>query len=193
MTVRIVGPKDPTAPDELVIDTTSRSRTWSRGMSPFFLGPIPLYPGSDPPAATCMENAWQFAKVYPWMVRDDGNPSDTYFKWAKNGWSNPRAIRYPAGKGTCPSFTWWAGEKLGYIKARKRVYIPLYAKAVMGTPAFAQLRVLYHRVGAITLWDFDGYDYGALGMTLQDVVHDPTRKMGHAFVIAHLLDALNAR
>jgi len=190
MPVRVIGPKDATTEDELVINTTSRSKNWSQGLSPFFLGPIPLYVGAVVPTATNMENAWQYAKVYPEQLTWEGLPTESYFAWAKAGWSDPRAQRYPKGKGRVPAFTWWAGEKLDYVTARKRIYFPLYAHAVASTPAFAQLRALYRQTGQVTLWDFDGYDHTALGMTMKDVLNEPKRKMGHAFVIAHLLESL---
>lgn len=188
MTVRVIGPKDPWVQD--AIDTTSRSGTWSRGLSPFFLGPIPLYPGAVVPHATCMENAWQGAKVYPIHVGPIGDPFPAYFQWAKDIWEDPQARRYPMGKGVSPAYSWWAGERLRYVDARRRIYIPLYAQAVVTTGAFQRLLALYREVGRITLWDFDGYDHQGLGMTLKDVVGCETRKMGHAFVLAHLLDKL---
>lgn len=191
MTVRVIGYKDSFAPDELIINTTSRSsEAWSKGLSPFYLGPIPLYEGAVCEQATNLENAWQFAKVYPVHLTADGNPSEEYFAWAKTGWSDPRGHRYPMGKKKAPAYSWWAGERLGYIEARKRIYIPLYAKAVVKTPAFARLLDLYRRTGDVTLWDFDGYDHRALGMTMKDVVNNDKRSMGHAFVIAYLLEAM---
>lgn len=39
MTVRVIGPKNPYEMGS--IDTTSQSRTWSRGLSPFYVGPRP--------------------------------------------------------------------------------------------------------------------------------------------------------
>ena len=190
MPVRVIGPKDSTRPDEVVINTTSRSTTWSRGLSPFFIGPIPLYEGATSSHAHNMENAWQFSKVYPWQVDHEGNPTPSYFTWAKEGWENTRAVRYPMGKGVKPSFSWWAGEKLPYVEARRRIYLPLYAKGVAQTAAFQQLLRLYKDSGQVTLWDFDGYDHTALGMTMKDVVNNPDRSMGHAFIIAHLLESL---
>jgi hypothetical protein len=188
--LRIIGPKDRIPEFETPIDTTSRSRNWSRGLSPFFLGPVPLYAGAVVPTATNVENAWQYSKVYLGDVTKEGDPAEPYFEWAKEGWSDPRAQRYPKGKGSRPEYTWWAGEKLGYIEARKKVYIPLYAHAVAPTGAFAQLLALYRSGTPLVLWDFDGYDHHALGMTLKDVVNDPKRKMGHAFVLAILLEQL---
>ena len=38
------------------------------------------------------------------------------------------------------------------------------------------------------LWDFDGYDHKMLNLTFDQVINDPDKKMGHAFVIAMLLE-----
>jgi len=80
---------------------------------------------------------------------------------------------------------------LGYIEARKRIYFRLYAKAVAKTEAFAQLRALHEERGQLVLWDFDGYDHRARNMTLKDVLNNPKRPMGHAFVLAFLLERLS--
>lgn len=190
--VRVVGPRDhvPGSIPPGVVNTTSRSDTWSRGLSPFFLGPIPLYEGASVPESVNMENAWQYAKVYDCHVGLDGDPGPAYFDWAAKGWQDPKAQRYPMGKGAKPLYTWWEGERLTYIEARKRVYFLFYARAVVKTEAFERLLDL-HRFGpGVTLWDFDGYDHHALGMDFKDVLNDETRKMGHAFVLAFLLDKL---
>jgi hypothetical protein len=135
-----------------------------------------------------MENAWQFAKVYSDHIRDDGDPSKAYYKWAQEGWGAKRARRYPMGKDRKAEYCWWAGEKLDYVEARKKVYLPLYAHGVNRTRAFKRLLNLYQTLGAVTLWDFDGYDHRAAGMSLRDVVNDPDRSMGHAFVLMMLLE-----
>lgn len=191
MAVRVVGPRDPVKSDEVVINTTSRSTNWSRGLSPFFVGPIPLYAGAVADQAVNLENCWQFSKVYPWQVDHQGDPTPSYFVWAKAGWEDSKAHRYPMGKGVKPAFSWWDGKRFEYLEARKRIYLPLYAKGVVATPAFSQLRTLYKTLGQITLWDFDGYDHRQLGLTMKDVVNNPNRPMGHAFVIAHLLETLS--
>ena len=187
--IRIIGPRD--SRPEGVIDTTSRSRDWSRGLSPFLVGPVPLYPGAGPPFSQTMEGAWQFSKVYPEHVGSNGEPTEQYWKWARAGWHDSRAHRYPMGKGRVPKFSWWDGQPLGYIEARKAIYVPLYARAVAETQAFGMLLALYREEGEATLWDFDGYDHHALGMSYKDVVNDPKRKMGHAFVLGYLLEQLN--
>lgn len=186
MTIRVIGPRDP--PDPNAINTTSRSKTWSRGLSPFFLGPVPLYPGAPLKEAKNMENLWQFSKVYLSQVDSDQNPTQEYWSWATRGWGSPRAERYPMGKGSVPLYSLWEGRQLPYLEARKTIYSPSYAKAVVGTEAFDRLLNLYKTTGRVTLWDFDGYDHTALGMSLRDVLNCPTRKMGHAFVLAYLLE-----
>jgi len=182
--VRVIGPKDP-KPDGLIINTTSRSKNWSRNLSPFFLGPCKLYDGFE--SLNC-ENAWQFTKVYKKFVGKDGNPSPAYWDWAVEGWNSKWAYRYPMGKGMIPEYSYWAGEKLGYVEARKKIYVPLYYKAVRATIAYHKLKREYQNNSIIYLWDFDGYDNESLGMSLIDVLNCPTKKMGHAFVLARMLE-----
>lgn len=166
------------------IDTTSRSKTWSQGLSPFYAGPCALYGGH---VARNVENGWQYCKVYAEHVDAEGNPTEEYFRWAKAGWAKVRADRYPMGKGAKPLYSWWDGEKLDYVSARKKIYIPLYSSAVRKTEAFIQLKNLYNETGHVRLRDFDGYDYRAKGQSLKDVMHNPLKKMGHAFVLALML------
>lgn len=168
-----------------VIETTSKSKGWSRGLSPFFIGPVILY---DNYIAKNVENAWQFSKVYKEHTDFHGNPTQDYFKWAQDGWNDSFAYRYPMGKGSKPLYSWWDGQKLDYIEARKKIYSPLYAKAVIKTSAFQTLKSIHESGDSFVLVDYDGYDYVGMGKTLKDVVNDPSRKMGHAFVLALLLE-----
>jgi len=196
--IRIVGPRDSHYDRHncTVINTTSRASArdaWSRGLSPFHIGPVQLYEGAAAETSHNVENAWQYAKVYPVHVDKEENPTQAYFDWAREGWRTRRAIRYPMGKGAVPLYSWWAGEKLSYVDARKKIYVPLYTKAVIDTKAFAKLRELHQTLDEIWLWDFDGYDHVELGMTLKEVLNDPARKMGHAFVLAMILEAMDKR
>ena len=184
-TVHVVGPNDPIPAEAILVNTTSRSTTWSRALSPFLLGPVRLY---DDHVAQNVENAWQYSKVYPAHADPAGEPTAAYFSWAERGWNSVRAHRYPMGKGARPLFSYWAGQKLSYVEARKRIYVPLYAAAVQRTAAFRQLRALHSRGIVLCLWDFDAYAHLALDRTLDQVLHDPSRKMGHAFVLAMLLE-----
>jgi hypothetical protein len=187
-TIRVVGMFERLhglAPGTLVVDTTSKAPTsWMRDLSPFHLGPVDLYWGFS---ARNVENAWQFAKVYKRHTDlRDGDPIASYWEWAELGWSDRRAYRYPMGKGAIPEYSFWAGEKLSYIEARKRIYGPLYAAAVKRTPGYARLRAEASS-RPIILRDFDGYDHDKLKHSLSQVLNDSRRKMGHAFVLKMLL------
>ncbi len=163
-------------------DVTSASGYWS-ALSPFKLGPVMLYLGEW---SKNMENAWQYSKFYP-EHQEKGN----YWAWAKAGWGNPRAVRYPMGKGAKPLYSLWADERLGYIQARKRIYIPLYAQAVRFY-AMGQLDTLRwaSKEGDIVIRDYDAYDHRRLGYSWDDVINDPERKMGHGFVLAMMIEGL---
>lgn len=185
---RVIGPKDKgKLPDNsTLIYTVSHSTNWSKGLSPFFLGPCKLYGGYT---AKKMENAWQYCKVYAKHTDANQDPTDAYWRWAKQGWADEWAHRYPMGKGAKPLYSWWDGQKLDYISARKKIYVPLYARAVKKTKAYERLKHIYNYSGRVVyLWDFDGYDNEALGMSLVDVLNDPTRTMGHAFILARMLE-----
>ena len=184
MQIKVVGPRDRKGTVGFVVDTTSHAKDdWQREFSPFFLGPVPLYGGRT---ARRMENAWQYAKVYPEFVAEDGNPNAAYWRWAEQGWAKQFAVRYPYGKGAKPAYLWWDGEKLPYVDARLRVYFPLYRDAVRKMQSFARLQAMA-KDGPLTLWDFDGYDHEAQGMSLRDVFLNPNRSMGHAFVLKAML------
>jgi hypothetical protein len=139
--------------------------------------------------AANVENAWQYAKVYEQHARD-GEPTEEYWRWARAGWADQRAQRYPMGRGAKPLYSLWDGQKFSYVEARKKIYIPVYSGAVRGTLAFAVLSTCYKERGEITLWDYDGYDHRKLGMTYDDVVNSETKKCGHGFVLAMMLEGL---
>lgn len=186
--IYIIGPNYPVPEDGIIINTTSRSSDWGKEFSPFFLGPVNLYANYK---SINMENGWQYTKVYEYYCEDNGEVGERYFNWAQDGWSTVRAHRYPMGKGVKPLYSYWDGEKLSYIEARKKIYIPLYSKLVQATSAFDKLKHLYDSGQTIYLWDFDGYDHKSLGMSYQDVVNNPNLSMGHAFIIAALIERID--
>lgn len=160
------------------IDTTSNNGAF-RWLSPFLL---------PAPPAKNLENLWQFSKVYPCHVDSSGNVNDEWVEWRKGGWQDIKAHRYPMGKGTIPLFSLWNGERLDYIQARKLVYTTEYARNVVRTDSFGTLLELHAHNTDVSLRDYDGYDYRLLGVTLQDVINNPKRKMGHAFVLAMIIE-----
>jgi len=167
-------------PQAVEVDTTSRGSF--KDLSPFYL-PGGIHDGIN---VVCFENLWQFAKVYP-QYADDGVPTPEYYAWRDAGWRNQRAVRYPMGKGAKPLYSLWKGNKLSYIQARKEIYIPHYAGEVVKTASYAKVYNWLLAGHDVVLRDFDGYDYIRQGLTLQQVADDPSRPMGHAFVIAMLL------
>jgi hypothetical protein len=187
--IYVIGPNHPEPPQgATVINTTSRSTDWSRGLSPFYAGPVDLYDGYR---SLNVENAWQYSKVYEYYTDDQGNPDERYFNWAQDGWRSIRAQRYPMGKGVKPLYSYWAGEHLEYIEARKRIYIPLYSSAVQKTFAFKNLKKMHAAGKTLYLWDFDGYNHKALGLSYEHIINDPNKSLGHAFVIAMLLEGFS--
>ncbi|MDD4120673.1 MAG: hypothetical protein PHG90_03720 [Clostridia bacterium] len=165
------------------IDCTSGNRKWAPFCSPFRLGPVQCYAGLE---SKNMENAWQFSKVYADQVDANGDPTPEYFEWRDKGYSNPDPIRHPhEGK---PLYIYWNGEKYGYIEARKKVYIPLYANAFVKGGGYKMLKDLL-KDNNIALADFDGYDFKALGLSsYEDVINYEKRSLAHAFIIAMLLE-----
>ena len=183
------------------IDCTSGNKDEvMRGVSPFYLGPVECYDGL---MSETFERAWQCAKVYPWMENADGYPSEGYFAWrdmmwAKKGFERKIDIRFPAGKGNARKceYAWWKVngifDRLKYIPARKAIYIPVYAKAVVKTEAYRRLVKLRDSGKNLMLIDFDGYNihHPKYNFTYRDAIHCPLLRMGHGFVLAMLLEGL---
>ena len=72
-----------------------------------------------------------------------------------------------------------------------RIYIPLYAQAVRmyALASFTALRS-FAAVQDIAILDYDAYDHRRLGYSWDDVINDPTRKMGHGFVLAMMIEGV---
>jgi hypothetical protein len=173
--------------EDKIINTTSRSNTWSRGLSPFVLGPVKLY---GEYTAKNVENGWQYSKVYMQHTNYKLDPSPAYFKWAKAGWDKQYADRYPMGHGVKPLYSYWDGEKLTYVEARKRIYIPLYSTAARNTDAFKKLKQIYESEKDIWLWDFDAYNLTPGTFKYQDLIDNENSKLGHAYVLAMMLEGI---
>lgn len=167
----------------VVIDTTSNTHPDYAHLSPFVL---------PAPPAKNFENLWQFSKVYfPEHVDSDGSPNHEWYEWQRRGFADFRAHRYPMGKGRIPRYSMWNGEKLGYIEARKGIYAPIYAENVSKSRAYKLLELQYRDClkenKELVLLDYDAYDHTSMDMSLIDVINNPKRKMGHAFVLIMML------
>jgi len=166
------------------VDVTSNSGFW-KDLSPFLLDATKY-------GAKNFENLWQFSKVYKkHIMAIDGFPDASWYKWRDAGYANPRAVRYPMGKGAKPEYLLWGDEKLDYVSARKKVYAPIYAELVRQTQGYKVLESLYESVYkdgvSLILRDYDAYDHIVMRRTLKDVINDPNRKCGHGFVLAMML------
>lgn len=180
---------------EDVVVTVSKAIGWSKGLSPFNLGPCPLW-GSH--VSANVENAWQFSKAYPEHIGPNGLPNASWLAWSQKGWADQYAHRYPMGKGVKAACSFWWSKRaqnfvrLDYIKARKFIYIPAYSAALFESEAWQLLKKKYEDSMAagrtLYLVDFDAYPHRKLGMSYSDVVNDGTKTMGHAFVLAMCLE-----
>lgn len=177
---------------ERVIDTTSRAAGWSRGLSPMLLGPVQTPAGE----ARTVEQAWQYSKCYAAHLDarlGDLVPGETFRAWRAQGFAAPRAARYPMGKGAKPQYSLWGEERLGYLDARARIYVPVYAGAAQASAAWSELQREYQAVQAagerLVLLDFDAWpqDLEMNARTWKMVQISPQRPMGHAFVLGALL------
>jgi hypothetical protein len=167
------------------VDVTSASKDFGRYLSPFLLGPVALYNGK---MSRNVENAWQYSKVYPEFADTNGKPTPEYWKWAEEGWQKRYADRHPLGINAKPLYSLWSPARLDYLAARKNIYIPLYASAAVSNPAFYTLKEFYEQKGEITLVDYDGYNLEKDHLSIQNAIDDPTRPLGHSFVLEMLLD-----
>lgn len=173
------------------VNCTSSEEDWKKksDLSPFYVGPCKLYGGYT---SRRMENAWQFSKVFPEHVGHDGLPTADYLTWAVEGWNESKAHLYPMGRDAKAEFHWWNGRKLTKVEARKEIYVTLYAEQVtkFTNRTFEALEKLWlmmqiRKKGTLYLMDFDAYDY--TGMSLTDVLNNPSKSLGHGFVLAMLL------
>lgn len=74
-TIKVIGIRDKFKGE--YINTTTNSNTWSKGLSPMYLGPVHLY---GKYTALNVENGWQYSKLYPEYSDREGNPTDAYYK-----------------------------------------------------------------------------------------------------------------
>ena len=187
--VKICGPYDKTKFNtEKFINTCSFNfKDTFQELSPFFLGP---YTSEEGLTSKNIENYWQYSKVYKDQVNESGEPSQDWFKWRLDGFNSKRADRYPRGKEYRHNvlYSYLNGVKYDYIEAREHLYIKAYASTVSKTKAFKELKALYDAGVDFVLFDVDGYDYLSKGKTLENVFFDKKKPMGHAFVLAMMLE-----
>lgn len=172
----LCGPKDKNVipNNAVIVYTVSRSCDFGKAFSPFLnQGPIEL----GELVSKNVENLWQYTKVYKQHV---DNPNE-WIKWRDNGLKDSFANRYPMGKGSKPEFSYFNNKKLGYIDARKEIYIPAFWQK-LDRYCQSQINTLMDMltVTDVWLWDFDGRHNN---QSWEDNVNDEQESLGHAFVI----------
>ena len=163
----------PDLEERVIIDLTSRNpdKTFAQQVSPFYIGPVI---GPDGARADSLEVFWQCAKVFP-HHDSGGQPTEEYFNYrntmyaARPGQITKTVMRHPYREFgyEADDMLYWPfwNEKIGkyeplsYLEARKKVYVPEYAKLVAGTPALRYLKQLLGQGKKVALLDFDGFNY----------------------------------
>ncbi len=172
-----------------IINVTSRSKTWAKGLSPFLLGPVNLWDGAPAKQSLTVENAWQFSHVYLDQITLTGDPSPVWYKWSKEGFESSIPQRNPKGKNKKDRlYAFWDNKRLNPLEARLKIYLPLYTYCVVRSKEFETLFLLYKEKKELTLWDFDGYNHRAKGLDWKGVIYDTSRSLGHAFILGYLLE-----
>ncbi len=139
-------------------------------------------PGMQGVQSRTVENAWQFLKIWPgedrWCEPD-----------AREAFRSTCAIRYPRGRGAKAIGAYWGedGSTLGYVEARKRIYVPCYLELLSRPDRAAcvdRLRELATRQ-PVRVWDPDSYDIEQYGMTdTLEALEFEGRPFAHAFLVA---------
>eukprot|EP01027_Heterolobosea_sp_BB2_P014653 GEZU01021019.1.p1 GENE.GEZU01021019.1~~GEZU01021019.1.p1 ORF type:complete len:358 (+),score=89.05 GEZU01021019.1:60-1133(+) len=210
---RFSGRKWPMKPGFKNVNVCSGAAGIWKQLSPMKLGPIKIgeylnenqqakdkgmsaYKVPMPETAQNMENLWQFSKV--WRGEFDekkGIPIKDFFTRRASGWKDNTGHRHvkkgndpSTGKPYVPLFAWWAGEKLKYIEARRRIYCPIYAREVANTAAFKKLMQMVDDGFNVQILGHDGYNRGTL--TWNQCFLDERRPFGHEMVLACLLEGV---
>jgi len=184
------------------INVCSSSKSF-RGLSPMVLGPIEVkvvdYKNKIKTiVAKNLENLWQASKVWS----SDYNPIT---KKIRKGWFSDRDkyfadskahrhIKKGTGKNVnVPLFSLWVNQKtdkvakLKYVKARKRIYCPIYKRLASKTAEFEKLKTMLDDGYNIQILGYDGFDFEKEGMTLQQCYDDASRPFGHELLLVSML------
>lgn len=155
-------------PDAILADVTSSAKDGLVKLSPFYPhGGIPV-PFSEGYTATCVEAIWQGLKVFEECDVDISLFSNDTMKGLKR---TVRRFGKPLGHRKGVHGT----ELLGYIEARKQIYIPTYRWVLENKVAYIieRLKTASDSGKTIVLLDYD---------TNSDI-EDATKPLSHASLI----------
>jgi hypothetical protein len=94
------------------------------------------------------------------------------------------------GRGEKPLYSLWDGKKLGYVEARRNIYIPIYSNAVRNTHAFFKLKEVFESTNILVLQDFDAHNINIIGYDIDKLIYNENIKVGHGYVLAMMLIGL---
>lgn len=142
----------PSCPGYTQIPAWSGGKGEFKQLSPFTLGPLVI----DGVVAENFENAWQYSKVYSMHLdKSNGLPNADWYVWRFNGFLNKEAVRHPM-KSEKPVYSYFCGQKLLTVDARKQIYIPFYKELVRKTKAYKNLLERLRRGENLLLIEPDG-------------------------------------
>lgn len=197
--------KWPLVPNTTRVDVTSANLKYRKDLSPLFVGPTTAPDGT---VFDRFENAWQYSKVYP-QLGHYGKLSKTetpkWFEWRKRGQTklrNGKGIRTDSrvsklkkvwrdtGKPWTPMHSRWGNEQLGYIEARKKIYVPEYLKLIRKTKTIKQLK---KSQDSYLFIDLDGPPKveELSGELLEKMLNDPNHLFGHGYCVAAIVAGLD--
>lgn len=178
-----------------------------------------------------MESWWQYHKIWkrvtkqkqpisqyqPNFIRwehpeethmnEDGSIRPEYWKWREKGFKHNKWVRYPAGYqhhheavgsviGTADDY-----EIIGYIEARKRIYVPKYKEIAIETKLYKKLKEKIDNGINIQINEVDGprytdeYPYnqvvnGSIEITpeiIESLINNEEQAFGHGYTLAGCL------
>lgn len=210
--------KNPTSTPEdsfEVYDTTSGG--YHADLSPMVLGPVNV---DGKFFAYNIEDGWQGSKVWGFHMRgrfdptapllwrdDESGPFHSiegiewlseWNKWSQHirlsgeGKRHRAKVDPEAANPNAPLFSYFRGERLSYVEARKKMYIPWYAELVQNTDSYDYLQRRFRAGTSLILLDPDGQERDQnweeqYEWTLRKRIDNPALIFGHAFVLAAIL------
>ena len=127
------------------------------------------------------ENLWQFSKCYEQVPQSvqrysrwdntiiwnhptethmkDGKLLPAYWEWRKKGMANVYPVRYPVGTNntnSCVGCIMENGRNLGYVEARKELYLREFCRLVKQQPKFQTLKKLLAKGVNLLIIEVDG-------------------------------------
>lgn len=119
---------------------------------------------SEVPKTTQRYSRWNQTVIWEWPKEkhcDGENILPAYWNWRDKLIHNKYAVRYPVGYGNMKNCLFALSDsdlnkKLGYIEARKAIYIPKYIELVRQQPKFHDLKQVLESGRNVLIIEVDG-------------------------------------